>query len=209
MDDHHARPLIRGVARLSLVFAVLLVLALPASSERPATWNPLPQDQLSPLPTSRSSPQADLGPGTPRMTTDGVSPVPSPDSAARTEVPAPARAVTPAPRVTPKPKATRTRPAPTAKPRTAVLLRGTLRGNATWFASPQNVSAAGPALRRAIGPGWRGTRVRVCSGGRCAWTVLGDWCACRRGNRVIDLDDNVMAALGGIDRGVIPVTVRW
>jgi hypothetical protein len=87
---------------------------------------------------------------------------------------------------------------------------GTIAGIATWFASPQNVSAAGPALRRALGPGWRGSHVRVCSGGRCAVTTLGDacWCPDRRGVPVvIDLDDDVFARLAPLSRGVIAVTI--
>jgi hypothetical protein len=83
-----------------------------------------------------------------------------------------------------------------------------IRGGASWFASPANVSAAGPLLRRAIGPRWRGTRVLVCSSGRCVPTVLGDWCACP-GSRIIDLDDNVFARLAPLSRGVREVTVTW
>ena len=83
-------------------------------------------------------------------------------------------------------------------------------GLATWFASPADVSAAGPALRRALGPRWRGSHVLVCSGGRCVVTVLGDWCACGpRGGTptVIDLDDDVFARLAPLSRGRIAVTV--
>ena len=80
-------------------------------------------------------------------------------------------------------------------------------GTASWFASPIGVSAAGPALRTALGSGWRGTHVTVCSAGRCAVTVLGDWCACPR--RAIDLDAPVFAALAPLSQGLVEVTVSW
>lgn len=110
-------------------------------------------------------------------------------------------------RITPSP-ATGKRPAPAEAPPDRI----TLRGIATWFASPSGVSAAGPDLRAALGPGWRGTRVRVCAGDRCVATVLGDWCACGSrpgGPTVIDLDDNVFARLSSLDTGVLPIEVRW
>src|SRR5512139_4232704 len=69
------------------------------------------------MPTPRPPQHADLGPGTPRMTPDGVSPVPSPDSGARTGLPdGPAPLV-----VSPSPSGTR--PAATAKPRAATPSR--------------------------------------------------------------------------------------
>jgi hypothetical protein len=84
-------------------------------------------------------------------------------------------------------------------------------GVATWFRSPAGVSAAGPVLRAALGPGWRGQTVTVCSGDRCVETVLGDWCACGPrpgGPTVIDLDTPVFAALAPLSRGVIRVVIR-
>ena len=145
----------------------------------------------------RPSPQAD--PRSPRgMTMDDY--VPSPDSAARTEAPRPM----PVSRFSQPLPTTGTRPASTTEPRTSIALRGT----ATWFRSPSGVSAAGPALRAALGPGWRGTRVKVCHGGRCLWTVLGDWCLCRD-DRVIDLHAPLFARLAPLSRGVLEVTVKW
>ena len=109
----------------------------------------------------------------------------------------------------PSPSPTGTRPAATAKPRTATPPGHSVAGTATWFRSPAGVSAAGPALRAAVGPGWRGTRVTVCAGGRCVATVLGDWCACGVGNRVIDLHAPLFAQLAPLSRGVLEVTVKW
>jgi hypothetical protein len=161
-------------------------------------------DAWTVAPTPRPSQHADLGPAAPRMTPDGVSPVPSPDVAARTGSPD----TEPAP-MSASPSPTGTRPAATARPKAATPLRHRLSGTATWFRSPAGVSAAGPALRAAVGPGWRGQRVTVVGPAGTARTVLGDWCACGKG-RVIDLDDNVFRAVcGALSRGVCTATVRW
>ena len=75
----------------------------------------------------------------------------------------------------------------------------TLRGIATWFNSPAGVSAAGPDLRAALGPGWRGTTVRVCAD-RCVLTVLGDF---MRADRLIDLHAPLFVAVcGPLWRGI-------
>jgi hypothetical protein len=92
------------------------------------------------------------------------------------------------------------RPAPTEAPRTAITLRGT----ATWFVSPAGVSAAGPDLRAALGPGWRGSSVRVCAASGCVVTTLGDW---MRADRLIDLHAPLFARLAPLSRGVLAVTV--
>jgi len=80
-------------------------------------------------------------------------------------------------------------------------------GIASWFASPIGVSAAGPALRAAIGASWRGRQVSVCAGQRCVSTILGDWCACPR--RAIDLNAPVFAALAPLSQGLTEVTISW
>ena len=91
--------------------------------------------------------------------------------------------------------------APTAA---RVGLRESVTGLASWFRSPAGVSAAGPRLRSALGPGWRGTRVRVCTATACATTKLGDW---MRADRLIDLDSPVFARLAPLSVGLLPVTV--
>ena len=97
-------------------------------------------------------------------------------------------------------------PAPTPT-RRGVALRHRLSGTATWFRSPAGVSAAGPALRAAVGPGWRGQRVTVVGPAGTARTVLGDW---MRADKLIDLDDNVFRAVcGPLSKGVCRVSVRW
>ena len=86
-----------------------------------------------------------------------------------------------------------------------------MTGTASWFASPANVSAAGPALRAALGSGWRGTVVRVCvefSKGVCVTIVLNDWCQCLD-KRLIDLDDDAFARLAPLSQGLVEVEVNW
>ncbi len=81
------------------------------------------------------------------------------------------------------------------------------KGTASWFDSPIGVSAAGPALRTALGSGWRGTRVTVCGPAGCAVTVLGDW---MRADRLIDLDVSVFPAVcGPLSLGLCQVEVTW
>jgi hypothetical protein len=88
--------------------------------------------------------------------------------------------------------------------------RRTLRGYATWYRTAGLVAAAGPALRRALGRGWRGQRVTVCAE-RCVRVTLADWCACgpRHGRpTLLDLSDDAFARLAPLSRGVIAVVVR-
>ena len=90
--------------------------------------------------------------------------------------------------------------------RPASVLTPPLTGIASWFASPANVSAAGPALRAALGSGWRGRQVSVRAGRRCVSTILGDWMAA---DRLIDLDDDVFARLAPLSQGLQEVTISW
>jgi hypothetical protein len=80
-------------------------------------------------------------------------------------------------------------------------------GTATWYATGPGAgqAAAGPALRRAIGPAWRGSTVQVCAG-HCVTVKLTDWCACPDG-RVVDLSDEDFASLAPLPMGVLRVTV--
>jgi rare lipoprotein A (peptidoglycan hydrolase) len=89
-------------------------------------------------------------------------------------------------------------------------------GSATWYcqtgvsachnAYPGGLyAAAGPGLR--VGA-WRGRVVEVCSGGRCVWVRLIDWCACG-GNHLIDLYSDAFRQLAPLSSGALPVTVRW
>jgi hypothetical protein len=86
---------------------------------------------------------------------------------------------------------------------------GPLTGRATWYRAPLGRFAAGPLLRRALGPSWRGRYVQVCSGDRCVTGRLLDWCACTTGRRLVDLPAGDFARLGRLSAGVLPVVVTW
>ena len=167
----------------------------------------------------------------PRLQHDGGSTLPSPETQARSGVPldpasvsaaasgddrpvgAPAPAVPPVGFTIATPVPGRG-PVASREPRTAT----TLRGMATWFclpgASPCTAgyrsagafAAAGPRLRSALGPGWRGRTVTVTAGGRSVEVVLVDWCACPSAD--IDLYAGMFAALAPLDRGRITVSVE-
>jgi hypothetical protein len=100
-------------------------------------------------------------------------------------------------------------PAAVIRPKPNPRLVKVTAGVAVWYRYRSGHAAAGPRLRAALGSGWRGTRVRVCSAGRCVSVVLSDWCACggSKSNRLIDLDSGSFARLAPLSRGVIPVTV--
>lgn len=91
---------------------------------------------------------------------------------------------------------------PTAKP---------LAGIASWYGASGMIAAAGPVLRRALGPSWRGQRVRVCVSGRCIRVVLADWCQCYKGTRrerLLDLSDDAFRRLAALSRGLVRVQVE-
>lgn len=81
-----------------------------------------------------------------------------------------------------------------------------LHGRATWFPAGGMIAAAGPDLRAALGPGWRGSLVEVSAGGRAVVVRLTDWCGCPRA--LIDLSSDAFVRLAPVSRGVIRVTVR-
>jgi len=84
-----------------------------------------------------------------------------------------------------------------------------VRGWASWYRWHPRQAAAGPALRRMLGPHWRGRWVTVhFIGHRVSRRVkLTDWCACgpRRGiPTVIDLN---LGSFPWPSRGIVLVTV--
>ena len=89
--------------------------------------------------------------------------------------------------------------------KTLVLILALVQGTATWYEWHAGEAAAGPALRQALGPHWRGQTVKVCAGS-CVVVKLTDWCACGHG-RVIDLDDQSFRKLAPLSQGVVKVTV--
>ena len=99
-------------------------------------------------------------------------------------------------------------PKPTKRP---VRPAHGLSGVATWFRAPKGTAAAGPALRASLGKSWRGSVVRVCSGGRCVRVRLTDWCACgpRHGQpTLVDLGADSFARLAPLSAGVVDVVIR-
>ena len=109
----------------------------------------------------------------------------------------------------PAPDEARSRPTASPRPR-ARRTHDLISGVATWHATGRDGSyaAAGPLLRAALGGGWRGMRVFVCSGGRCIRVTLNDVCWCPRGRRLVDLSDEAFARLAPLSRGVIEIEVR-
>ena len=96
-----------------------------------------------------------------------------------------------------------------AKPRPEAEAR--LTGTASWYDYVPGGAAAGPALRSALGKGWRGQTVSVCAEGDCVRVMLSDWCQCywkQPRERLIDLDVRSFARLAPTSRGVIKVTVQ-
>jgi hypothetical protein len=84
----------------------------------------------------------------------------------------------------------------------------TVTGIASWYAYIPGGAAAGPALRTALGPGWRGMSVAVCrtNGGAmaCVRVTLSDF---MRADRLIDLDSRSFAALAPLSQGIVKVSV--
>ena len=78
-------------------------------------------------------------------------------------------------------------------------------GTASWFAYVPGGAAAGPSLRAALGPGWRGTVVSVCAA-VCIRVTLSGW---MRADRLIDLDYRSWRVACGLplSRGLCAVTV--
>jgi hypothetical protein len=99
----------------------------------------------------------------------------------------------------------------TPAPRQSATGATDLRGRASWYAADGFVAAAGPALRRALGRGWRGTLVRVSAGGRSVTVRLSDWCQCYRGTsteRLLDLSNSAFAAIAPLSTGLVDVRIR-
>lgn len=87
----------------------------------------------------------------------------------------------------------------------------TLDGYATWYDAPSGHFAAGPAVRAALGAGWRGSTVSVTVGGKTITGRLLDWCACGKRHAVdtlLDLPTGDFARLASLGSGVIHVSVR-
>jgi len=86
-------------------------------------------------------------------------------------------------------------------------------GVASFYVYLPGQAAAGPALRTALGPHWRGQVVRVCIAGalnaleHCPTVALTDSCQCL-GTRLIDLDVRDFAKFADPSVGLLEVTIR-
>lgn len=220
------------LAVLALLIVLLLVFALfprQAGADAPMAASRIPASEFAPVGSAGSlSGQATPGaPFQPRTLPGAIG-----RQACRSDADAgcslSARSAAPSPSASSAPPATPVRiPAPTeravavtginagrsptasASPSTEdwTARPGTISGVASWFASPRGVSAAGPALRTALGPGWRGSRVRVTGPAGSAVTTLGDWMAA---DRLIDLDAPIFRAVcGALSRGICEAKVTW
>jgi hypothetical protein len=78
-------------------------------------------------------------------------------------------------------------------------------GTASWYRYVVGGAAAGPRLRAALGPDWRGSVVTVCAA-ICVRVRLSDWMAA---DHLVDLDSRSFSRLAPLSRGVVEVSVRW
>ena len=180
------RPLAVLLALLAIGILSAVIIPAPSMALPPAASSRIPASEFTPV-------------------TVGAMPVVAPTEPARSSGPATSGQDRSGP-------AAPSGPVRHVQPRRAPLLAGvapvaaspSTTGVASWFASPIGVSAAGPRLRSALGPAWRGTRVRVCTATACATTMLGDW---MRADRLIDLDAPIFARLAPLSAGLVLVTV--
>lgn len=107
------------------------------------------------------------------------------------------------------------RPVPIESPVAAVPPTGhptpapKVTGIASWYRYVPGGAAAGPALRRFLGPDWRGQVVTVCAT-RCIRVTLSDFCRCdTAGEKLIDLDSDAYAMLAPLRTGIVRVTVTY
>ena len=86
-----------------------------------------------------------------------------------------------------------------------------VKGTATWYAHPAGHAAAALRLRDALGPNWRGMRVKVCksvSTYQCVTVILDDFESSTIPGRLIDLAAGDFARLAPLGAGVLSVTVE-
>jgi hypothetical protein len=191
------------LAALVIVVVLAWLFPRPTGAEVPAGRSMLSPSEFRALPPPSANLNVEVQAGS--QSARPVPPSPSPAASAPATVPSrSASSVPPATPVHPDTKATSDASAP--GPRLIRVASATgLSGVASWFASPIGVSAAGPALRAALGANWRGRQVSVCAGPRCVSTILGDW---MRADRLIDLDVNVFPAVcGPLSLGLCEVKV--
>ncbi len=199
--------------------------ALPGDGAIPtATW--VTSVGVVPSGVASSDLSAQAGAPRPNRTSDGRGVV------AATPAPRPRPTAGPSPKVAAaSPRRVARRPVPAAATRPPASLAGVgghlLSGLSSWYCSPGRsactagfpasglYAAAGPAVRAAIGPSWRGTVVTVTTSRASVRVRLVDWCACG-GGRLLDLYASVFSGspeqpgLGvPLSAGVVDVRVSW
>jgi hypothetical protein len=209
-----------------LILAQLIVLAIlafffwpaPAASDAPVVSSVVPAADFLPL-DGNSASDVVLAPANeartanpgPRLAGQGdPSGDKSPRRLAEARTPSPsARAV---PSVAPVPAAVVATPDASAPgPRLNGVRASTaghsIRGDATWYRYVPGGAAAGPRLRAALGPGWRGTRVTVTGPAGTVRVVLSDF---MRADKLIDLSSvDFPAVCGALSRGICEAKVTW
>lgn len=182
----HAAPVLIGL--VSAVYVIAFMQSAPPAAQPTSSASPLPEPVL-PL----DDLQAGLRP----------TPLPTPPA---TQAPTPTPTKPAVVKSTPKPPAATPKPKPKPKPHGPRLT-----GVATYYDYHRGQAAAGPLLRRFLGPNWRGDKVTVCSGARCLVVRLTDWCACKvtGQRRLIDLDRRDWSYLGRghLGMGLLKVSV--
>lgn len=133
----------------------------------------------------------------------------APPSGLRLELAQPAETAAPQPTGGIGEPASYCKPQFCAKPQPRIVDGPQLAGSSTWYAWHPGEAAAGPGLRRWLGPDWRGTVITVIAPGCGCKPIavrLTDWCLCRD-DRIVDLDAASFAKLSPLDRGIIRVIV--
>lgn len=129
------------------------------------------------------------------------------------EAPVPSQGGTGAPPSSSKPKPTEVSGgAPAASP-TGEVGTALIGGWATWYdVGPGFYAAAGPELRAALGPSWRGQLVEVEGPGRLSVVVeIVDFCACgdRHGQpTLLDLSIDAFEQLAPLEAGIVSVSIE-
>lgn len=190
------------VAVLLVLLAVLALHALPAASEVPAVSGVVPAGEfVTVIPPSEALGSArsgddPRGPGS----TPGGGPT---RTSSPTPRPAPAASASPSLRAVPRLAARDSAGTPQRGQDSRPI--GSVTGIASWYRYVPGQAAAGPRLRSALGPGWRGSTVTVCAS-VCLRVTLSDFMVA---DRLVDLDSRSFAALAPLSQGLVKVSVTW
>ena len=178
------RPALAAVLLLIVILVALGIVFPPhAASDQPAAATAVPLSAFEPVRSSGNpvaSGYVHAGPAAPPAS----NPTPAPS------------APTPAPSLRAVPRLAAVR---AAAPQASVA---SVTGIASWYHYVPGEAAAGPALRAALGAGWRGRSVKVNG----IPVTLSDF---MRADRLIDLDAATFARLAPLSQGLTEVTVAW